>query len=857
MGEGRRHGIAWEPKSPGSRAARIVALGLSALGVALAGGCTRSYYRDFADRDVYRILSKRVLDWRWKVPERKVEADPKSRMADPADPNRSPIPGDDPAARLFQVSSAFPFEYHGWKKRGVAPIEYLDWQKNVATDDKDRIKLSRESILNLAITNNRDYQFNYETLYLTALDLTLAQFQFMVQGFSNNGVFFQHFGNYRNNSNQLQLTTSDGFTREFMTGAQLAVDLANTLVFEYSGKGFHTASPNLAINFTQPLLRGAWARIVTQALSLQERGVLYALRTFAHFRRQFYVDLIASNGYLGLVTQLQSIRNQEQNLKSLERSLEQYTAEVAAELKTRLELDQVAQQYQSSQLNLLQSEAQLQTQLDLYKIQLGMPPEQKVLLDDSVLQPFQLYEVRLDALRTGNDELRLSLYGEGDAPDSSIPKPQIAEAAEKLRTWFDELSGMLDKTFDELKAWQDKLDAERQAGFKGPDADEAKRIYERKHRLAGDLRKVLDQTLYSLEDDVEKLQKFIGDLDRLQPADAVKALRDEMLNKDFRTRLSEIFVAQNQMRVFLIELQPVDLDVEKAIVIALSNRLDLKNALAQVTDAWRDVEVKANALQGFLNFQYSGDLVAAPNHTTLYRFDASNSIHRFGLTFDAPINRRLERNQYRAAQITFQRARRAYMLLRDQIVQQIRADMRQIMVSRKQFDIGREQLITTARQLEMAEAALLGEAGGQPVTLNLLRALQSLLDARNTLISTWVSYETSRLNLYKDFDLMDIDANGIWTNEHDPQLLPTALRIASEAPAARLSIPVGIFDLSGSQREEDALLPDVKSAEPGVDVPDESRERVVDGPLTGRDLEPTPAPAGPPPTPSPFAPAPR
>jgi hypothetical protein len=178
-------------------------------------------------------------------------------------------------------------------------------------------------------------------------------------------------------------------------------------------------------------------------------------------------------------------------------------------------------------------------------------------------------------------------------------------------------------------------------------------------------------------------------------------------------------------------------------------------------------------------------------------------------------------------------------------------------INRKQFDIGREQLVTTSRLLEQAEAALLGESNGQPVTLNLLAALQSLLEARNTLISTWVSYETARLNLYRDFDLMDIDANGIWTNEHDPQLLPTALRIASEAPAARLSIPVGLFDVTGSQREEDANLPDVKSSEPGVDVPDESRERTVDGPLTERDLEPPPVPAGPPATPSPFAPAPR
>jgi outer membrane protein TolC len=860
MGEGRRQHGAKRSATHRRRLAWLVALGVVVLA---AGGCTRSYYRDYADRDVYRILSKRVLDWRWRIPERKVEADPKSRMADPSNPNRSPIPKDDPAARLFQVSSAFPFEYHGWKKRGLAPIEYLDWQKNISTEDDDRVKLSRESIMNLAIVNSREYQFNYEDLYLAALNLTLAQFQFMVQGFSRNAIFYQHFGNARNNSNQLQLLSSDGFTREFMTGAQLLVDLANTLVFEYSGKGFHLASPNLAINFTQPLLRGAWARIVTQSLSLQERGVLYAMRAFAHYRRTFYVDLIAANGYLGLLTQLQNIRNQEQNLKSLERNLQQYEAEVKADLKTILERDQVAQQFQASQLNLLQSEAQLQTQLDLYKIQLGLPPEMKIRLDDSVLQPFQLNDPKLDALRTANDELYLSLYGKDDTPDSKIPREQIAAAAERIQASFNELSTILSQSLADLGAWQAKLDAEREKGFKGPDGAEAEAIFKRKADLAGRLKIVLDETSYSIEDDQNKVRSIIADLNKLKPEEAVGILRDQLVNKEFRTRLSEIFVAQNQMRVFLIELQPVDLSVEQAITIALDNRLDLKNALAQVTDTWRDVEVEANSLRGFLNFQYSGNLATAPNHTTLYRFDASNSTHRLGLTFDAPINRRAERNAYRASQITFQRSRRNYMQLRDQIVQQIRFDMRQLLVNRKQFDIGREQLITTSRQVEEAELAVLNPPEGRPVTLNLLNALQSLLSARNTLIGTYVSYETSRLNLYRDFDLMDIDANGIWTNENDPQLLATALRIASNAPAASLAIPAGPPDLSGTQSREASLLSDVKSTERPLVVPDEAGSPSNAGPLNDADLESGIAPPGgrrpgpgaePPQTPSPFAP---
>ena len=47
----------------------------------------------------------------------------------------------------------------------------------------------------------------------------------------------------------------------------------------------------------------------------------------------------------------------------------------------------------------------------------------------------------------------------------------------------------------------------------------------------------------------------------------------------------------------------------------------------------------------------------------------------------------------------------------------------------------------------------------------LLNALNSLLAAKNDLIGNWVAYETARLSLYRDFDLMNIDARGVWTNE--------------------------------------------------------------------------------------------
>src|SRR4051812_10351333 len=92
LGRGRRH-----------RRGRWLAIAGALLLMSM--GCTRRYYRDFADRDVYRIVQDRMFDWRWELPARPVEALPQSRMGDVHAPNHEPIPPDDPASRPFQVTA--------------------------------------------------------------------------------------------------------------------------------------------------------------------------------------------------------------------------------------------------------------------------------------------------------------------------------------------------------------------------------------------------------------------------------------------------------------------------------------------------------------------------------------------------------------------------------------------------------------------------------------------------------------------------------------------------------------------------------------------------------------------------------
>ena len=248
-------------------------------------GCTRAYYHDYADNDVYGILKERLFDWRWRVPERPVEAAPYSRMADLNDPNHVPIVPDEVAARRFQVSSTVSVRV----SRLEEARHDADRRPELAALRSARIRRqgparARIRSCGSAMINSRDYQFAYENVYLSALSLTLARFQFMIQGYSNwehfystadgrrrglgpartGGTTIRHVsarpaarprerrprrrdrGRRRRRTPRprpptstisSQLAAANGFILELMSGGQLLVNLANSIVFEYSNKG--------------------------------------------------------------------------------------------------------------------------------------------------------------------------------------------------------------------------------------------------------------------------------------------------------------------------------------------------------------------------------------------------------------------------------------------------------------------------------------------------------------------------------------------------------------------------------------------------------------------------------------------
>ncbi|GIT28591.1 MAG: hypothetical protein Ct9H300mP1_06370 [Planctomycetaceae bacterium] len=153
-----------------------------------------------------------------------------------------------------------------------------------------------------------------------------------------------------------------------------------------------------------------------EKLTQAERKALYAIRDFARFRRDFYVTIFTGEraiplpgnagggvlaflirgersptvGFYFMLYRLQTLRNVRSNVASLESRVNQLKALAEAGLATSLDVTQLESTLQRQRMMLLIRERVFIDQLDRFKLQLGLPPDLELDLDDSLLEPFRL-----------------------------------------------------------------------------------------------------------------------------------------------------------------------------------------------------------------------------------------------------------------------------------------------------------------------------------------------------------------------------------------------------------------------------------------------------------------------------------
>lgn len=377
---------------------------LAAILLIAGGGCTAARYAKRADKETYKII------------ERKSET----------------VPGMEEEFSIEKDRAWEPLE--GLPER-EADEEFLGG--DIAGEAGFQV-LSLERALEIAVKNSRTYQNRKESVYLQALALTLDRHRYtpIFSGALRGAVhhapkdiqkpssFSEVMGaagplireietvtgtpgellrQYAalveevggilewdkprteiKNERSLRGETNLGVSLLLRGGGRIAFSLSSDFLRFVTGDSRVATSSVLTGTFSQPLWRGAGAKVNLERLTQSERDVLYALREFTHFRKQFVVDICSS--YYGVLQNRDTVRNNWQSLQNFRRSVERERAFAREGRRTQAELGRLEQALLNTENRWINSLRRYKESLDQFKIQLGLSTDAPITLDDGELE---------------------------------------------------------------------------------------------------------------------------------------------------------------------------------------------------------------------------------------------------------------------------------------------------------------------------------------------------------------------------------------------------------------------------------------------------------------------------------------
>ncbi|MFO8007830.1 MAG: TolC family protein [Candidatus Brocadiia bacterium] len=327
--------------------AAACALLLAAL---LLSGCSPESYRRSADKEVYGILKGKTPAVPGMVEDFSIEQTERNLLRD------CPLISADEAPVEMQTASA------------ETPL-----QQNVPV-------VSLSKALEIAAFNSREYQTQKESLYRSALSLTLQRYDFMPQFF---GIFGADYDNTDLGDDEEVSGSSDfGFGWLLRTGTRISVSLGTSVSQFLTHDPRKSASSVFDLTVTQPLLQGAGIA-VTEPLTQAERDVIYRMREFVRFRRRFFVDVLSD--YYSVLRERQILENELLNYEGLQLARERAELLGQAGDLPGFEVDQTRQDELRAADRVQSSRQSYRNRLDQFKVTLGLAPETALVLDPAEL----------------------------------------------------------------------------------------------------------------------------------------------------------------------------------------------------------------------------------------------------------------------------------------------------------------------------------------------------------------------------------------------------------------------------------------------------------------------------------------
>ncbi|HZV03603.1 MAG TPA: hypothetical protein VE999_00805 [Gemmataceae bacterium] len=552
--------------------------------------------------------------------------------------------------------------------------------------------------------------------------------------------------------------------------------------------------------------------------------------------------LITPQGYLSAILERTVLFNYYKNIQALQRFLRIFDVWLQGSLVNQVQRGTVEQRLLGSYETILGQQLNFRVSLDQLKQQLGLPMTVPLDIAPGPLQPMiniiEAYEklfINHQSVITTIDQYSRStearlLRGrfrrllEGalllrgtDAQKFIRRRLPYWENFAKDKSWEERKKALL----DEIMKLRRELGRIRIKEAETPGEKLSKAEADRRDELKFEL----DMAEYELGVSIYEREEWNTNKE-------INSIRDEITREDLRTRLAkEQFFGAHRIFLSVVDhavverlrdiknlwpdLLPVrakGVDVlaapEDEALLAVEqatfeNRVDLMNVRAQLTDAWRKIRVAANALMGTFNVDYHLGATTPVGRGLPFAFSGSRTTHQLIFTGQLPLVRILQRNNYRSTLINFQQNRRSLFQFEDQLLFNVRFDLRQVRVLANNYQrVQKRQIELAYMVLDQALQAfaqpqappgadtilpgLVGPVGQRPqlgdpaaLTTQLLGAQNSLVGSQNDLYSTWITFQINRTYLYRDMGVMPLDNRGVWIDADATANQPADDRSAS------------------------------------------------------------------------------
>ena len=196
-------------------------------------------------------------------------------------------------------------------------------------------------------------------------------------------------------------------------------------------------SSQIGATLTRPLLRNAGYKADKENLTQAERDLLYQLRDFVRFRKDFSVQI--ASAYYGVLGNRDAVRNSFLNFQSSRRAGDRTRALAAEGRTTQSDLGRIEQQELSAESSWIGAIRIYQRALDDFKIQLGIPVETKLVLNDRELQELKIRHPDIKVAEAIEVALAARL-------DYQNARDQLADSGRKVMLAADQFKPQLDLT---------------------------------------------------------------------------------------------------------------------------------------------------------------------------------------------------------------------------------------------------------------------------------------------------------------------------------------------------------------------------------------------------------------------------